>query len=319
MDRNYIQELGLLAIASRLKNLSDLLVRDLTIIYKESDIGFEPRWFTFVHLLNKEGQLSITEIAARLNQTHPAVNQVANVLEKENLVISSKDSNDSRKRLIRLSKKGSKLVNDIQPVWDAVEKTVANLISESGSSLFTELEKVEEHLAKKSIYDRIKSQIRSDLLEGIEIIKYRPIYKSYFIDLNLAWLEKYFTVEPHDKQLLFNPEEEIIGKGGEILLIKYREKIIGTSALLHVNATVCELTKMAIKENMQGYGIGRKLLEAMIKLAQSNGYEKMTLLTSIRLEYAVRLYKSVGFTESHETSLLLQNLKRPSIQMELNL
>ena len=78
---NYIQRLGALAIASRLRGLTDLLVRDMTKIYREQNIKFEPRWFAFLHLLNSTNKLSITEIATELNQSHPAVNQVANSLE----------------------------------------------------------------------------------------------------------------------------------------------------------------------------------------------------------------------------------------------
>ncbi len=39
---NYIQELGSRAFATRLKNFTDSLHRDVAQIYKDQDIEFEP-------------------------------------------------------------------------------------------------------------------------------------------------------------------------------------------------------------------------------------------------------------------------------------
>ena len=169
------------------------------------------------------------------------------------------------------------------------------------------------------MYNRVSEKIKKEIVDLVKIIPYKPVHKHAFIDLNLEWLEKYFEVEPHDQKLLFNPDEEIIAKNGNILIASYRDKIVATAALLKVNSSLCELTKMAVTEKMQGYGIGKKLLNAMIDHAKNKGYTKVILLTSPKLEYAVRLYKSFGFKDSNEPSLLIKNLERCSIQMELEL
>lgn len=319
MELNYIQKLGKIAIASRLKQLTDVLMKDMAKVYKELHVDFEPRWFAFIHLLQNEDKLSLTEIAYRLNQSHVAANQVANILEENMLVEASKDSLDNRKRMLRLSKKGRKLADELEPVWIAVEKAVNELLSESDSNLFGEISKIEEHLQKKSMYSRVKQKIKREILDLVQIVNYKPVHKHAFIDLNLAWLEKYFEVEPHDQKLLFNPDEEIIGKGGNILMAQYRDENIGTAALLRLNNEICELTKMTVIEKMQSNGIGRKLLICMIELARNIGYQKMTLLTSTKLTNAMQLYRSAGFIESTEKSILLENLERDSIQLELKL
>jgi len=319
MELNYIQKLGKIAIASRLKQLTDVLMKDMAKVYKELHVDFEPRWFAFIHLLQNEDKLSLTEIAYRLNQSHVAANQVANILEENMLVEASKDSLDNRKRMLRLSKKGRKLADELEPVWIAVEKAVNELLSESDSNLFGEISKIEEHLQKKSMYSRVKQKIKREILDLVQIVNYKPVHKHAFIDLNLAWLEKYFEVEPHDQKLLFNPDEEIIGEGGNILMAQYRDENIGTAALLRLNNEICELTKMTVIEKMQSNGIGRKLLICMIELARNIGYQKMTLLTSTKLTNAMQLYRSAGFIESTEKSILLENLERDSIQLELKL
>ena len=47
----FINELGTLALGSRIKNLGELLMRDMAKVYKEQNIDFEPRWFTLFQLI----------------------------------------------------------------------------------------------------------------------------------------------------------------------------------------------------------------------------------------------------------------------------
>ena len=47
---------------------------------------------------------------------------------------------------------------------------------------------------------------------SIEIIPFDTKYAKDFATLNIAWLEKYFIVEPHDFELLERCEETIINK-----------------------------------------------------------------------------------------------------------
>jgi len=44
----------------------------------------------------------------------------------------------------------------------------------------------------------------------IDIIPFEPEYAPHFYTLNVAWLEKYFYVEPYDEKVLSNPKEYIL-------------------------------------------------------------------------------------------------------------
>ena len=48
---NFIKELGPLALGTRIKNLSELLMKDMARVYKEYGVDFEPRWFTLFQLI----------------------------------------------------------------------------------------------------------------------------------------------------------------------------------------------------------------------------------------------------------------------------
>ena len=71
----FIKELGTFALGTRMKNLSELLMRDMAKVYNDQDIDFEPRWFTLFQLILLKNEINVTQIAHELNQTHPAVVQ----------------------------------------------------------------------------------------------------------------------------------------------------------------------------------------------------------------------------------------------------
>jgi DNA-binding MarR family transcriptional regulator len=156
LERNIIEELGSLALATRLKNLSERLAKDVAAIYKASDFDFEPRWFAVIYALKDGDELAVTELAQMLQQTHPAVNQVANVLVKKKLIIESKDDADQRKRMLKLSNSGLSLVEQMEPIWEKIQIANAKLIEESVSSFLGNIKLIENALDEKSMYDRVK-------------------------------------------------------------------------------------------------------------------------------------------------------------------
>ena len=80
----------------------------------------------------------------------------------------------------------------------------------------------EIQLKQKKISDLIINKYQSVISQKIEIISFEPKYAKDFKDLNIAWLKKYFVVEPHDSELLDACEETIINRGGFIFFCKNR-------------------------------------------------------------------------------------------------
>ena len=130
----------------------------------------------------------------------------------------------------------------------------------------------------------------------IEIIDFHSDYSTVFKNLNIEWLEKYFFVEPHDEEVLENPQSYIINKGGYIFFAKLNDEIIGTVAL--INEKECyELSKMAVLPKYQGLKIGLKLMVHCIDFSKKQGWEKIMLYSNRSLVKAISLYKKVGFEE----------------------
>jgi ribosomal protein S18 acetylase RimI-like enzyme len=131
--------------------------------------------------------------------------------------------------------------------------------------------------------------------------------------LNIEWLTKYFKIEPKDERVLSNPKEEIIDKGGMIFYAKYNGEIVGTISLIKMTVGIFELSKMAVTDGAQGLGIGTKLLQHCIEVAEESAIQKIVLYSNRRLKSAIHLYEKFGFKE-----VLLEDgvYERADIKME---
>ncbi|TVZ28021.1 acetyltransferase (GNAT) family protein [Gillisia sp. Hel_I_86] len=131
----------------------------------------------------------------------------------------------------------------------------------------------------------------------MEIVSYAQKYAEDFKNLNIAWLEKYFWVEPHDKDVLGNPKKYIIAPGGTIFFVKEDEEIIATVALMKMEDDIFELTKMAVTPAAQGKKIGQQLMEHSIDFAKQKKWKKLIIYSNRKLENAIYIYKKYGFKE----------------------
>lgn len=148
----------------------------------------------------------------------------------------------------------------------------------------------------------------------MKIIKYAPQYQQQFEQLNRAWVEKYFEVEPMDEALLSDPEEAILNKGGQIFFVLHENQIIGTVALVCMGTGVYEMAKMAVDERFQGLGAGKLLCRTAIDEAKKRGAHKLVLFTNTKLTTAIAIYRRFGFTD---VVLDGQEYSRADTKMEL--
>ena len=132
--------------------------------------------------------------------------------------------------------------------------------------------------------------------ENLQIIAYQPVYAKNFYDLNVAWLKKYFYVEPYDEKVLSNPKEYVLDPGGFIFFAKYNNAIVGVVALIN-QKTFFELSKMAVSPKYQGLKIGQKLMHFCIEFAKSKNWKNITLYSHRKLVPAINLYRKIGFKE----------------------
>lgn len=133
-------------------------------------------------------------------------------------------------------------------------------------------------------------------IENLQIIAYEKAFAKDFYDLNVAWLKKYFYVEPYDEKVLSDPKKYVIDPGGFIFFAKYNNKIVGVIALIN-QKTFFELSKMAVLPEYQGLKIGLSLMNFCVEFAKNQQWKSITLYSHRKLVPAINLYKKVGFKE----------------------
>lgn len=150
---NIIDEIGILAISTRLQRLSEQLRKDGALIYKSFDIDFEPKWFPVIYTLHVKEMLSVVEIASEIGYSHPSTISLLKELEKQKIISSKKDKLDERKRLIILTPKGKELIEKMKPVWDIMTKTL-NEITNTQNNLLKAIDEAEQNLTRQGFFQR---------------------------------------------------------------------------------------------------------------------------------------------------------------------
>ena len=152
---NVINELGVLAIATRLQRLAEQMRKDGLLIYKAHGVDFEPKWFPVIYTLHVKPGLSVVEVSAEIGYSHPSTITLLKELEKQKLIKSGKDKTDERKRLVQLTEKGKVLINQMKPVWQVMIAATTQLI-ETKNNLLKALEEVEQQMELQSFYQRAR-------------------------------------------------------------------------------------------------------------------------------------------------------------------
>lgn len=318
--RDFMRELGPLALASRLKRLSDKLMRDVSRHYEESGHSFQPRWFALSMLLRDSGAVGVTEAAETLGLTHPAINQIANQMEKAGLLESIRDRNDERRRMLRLSRDGRVTLDELAPLVETIRLETESLMNASSAGSFGDaLALIEDELSRSSMFDRISARRARLGSEEIEIAPFQPSLAEHFSVLNRQWLELHFGIEEADRRLLDDPGSAIIEAGGTILFARLAGRLAGTGALLPRGEGVMELAKMAVDPVFRRRGVGRTLTRALVEAARQQGAHEVILATSPQLKPAVALYESLGFIRCEPPAGLAATYKRKTIYFSLKL
>ena len=134
--------------------------------------------------------------------------------------------------------------------------------------------------------------------EAVKIVEFDAAYASDFARLNYEWVEKYFTVEKHDREILDDPQTFVIDRGGQIFFALADGAAVGAVALIPASENVLELTKMAVSPAFQGRGISNHLMRACVAFAKANGTRTVFLESSRILTTALTLYQKFGFVET---------------------
>lgn len=128
----------------------------------------------------------------------------------------------------------------------------------------------------------------------MEVVEYRKEYKDAFIDLNLAWIEKYFAVEAEDKEVLYHAER-FIERGAMIYFAVEDDRVLATCMAMPMGGDTWEICKLAASECARGRGAGSAVFQACMGYAKEHGAKKLILFTNHILKPALHIYEKFGF------------------------
>lgn len=293
-----LQGIGEIGIGSRLKRLSEYMMKETQVVYDSLGVDFDPYLFPTVKVILHKKEVTNTEINKSLKTSQPATTQVINKLEKKGLIVLNEHPSDKRKKVISLSKKGNDLVKDIQPLWKSIEYTIKEYTRITSDSLIEHINCLEKKFIEKNFSDAIMEHYTLNHKQQLEITNFNEQYAQYFYELNIEWLKTYFYVEPFDEEVLSKPQKYIIDKGGHIFFAKLNDEVVGTVALMPLEDDgTFELTKMAVSPKHRGYKIGQQLMTKCIDFAKENNFNKLLLYSNTKLENAIYIYRKFGFVE----------------------
>ena len=131
-----------------------------------------------------------------------------------------------------------------------------------------------------------------------EIVEFADDHAAAFAKLNYEWIEKYFSIERHDREILEHPGSSVIEPGGQIFMAIVDGEPAGTVAMIPSGDGRFELTKMAVAPRFQGGGLGDRLIERCLDFARRRGATSVFLESHRSLGPALSLYRKHGFAET---------------------
>jgi DNA-binding MarR family transcriptional regulator/ribosomal protein S18 acetylase RimI-like enzyme len=325
MQQDFLNELAELALGSRLKRMSERMLASASDVYQEFGMNINPKWFTLMALLDEKDSnkqvLTIVEASNLLGLSQPALSQFSQQLQNEKLINVVKDPSDSRKRVLSLTPKGRERVQEMKPIWDAVQHAAVDLCTEHNNDFYRSLLLLEKSFSNESLLARTRRYINRAAMQTQVVIKpFEPALAHHFETINKEWIGDMFVLENIDKHVLEDPQSHIIDKGGKIWFAEHPTLgIVGTCAFWNKGDNNFELTKMGVLKSARGLKVGEILLQHVLNKIPSLGIKKLFLLTNAKCESAIHLYEKNGFV--HDKTIMQdygQNYARCNVAMLYN-
>lgn len=158
-EQHFLLDIELAGLTSRIKRLSDNILYSTKEFYKEVKTDIEPNWHLIFLLLKEYKVLNITEVAEKLQLSHPAVIKIITKMKEKEYVLTETDPVDSRKQIIRLSDKAHRSIPQFEKYWNACIQTMNQLV-EDNPDFLKALEMVEKKVKEESYKDRTLKNLK---------------------------------------------------------------------------------------------------------------------------------------------------------------
>ncbi len=95
-------------------------------------------------------------------------------------------------------------------------------------------------------------------------------------------------------------ETHYLGRGHLFVVAEVGTEIVGTGALVHVQADTVRIARISVHKDWRRLGIGRILVEHLVAAARQRGAMRIVVETTRGWHDAISLYQACGFTQYAE-------------------
>ena len=201
--------------------------------------------------------------------------------------------------------------------WLGVWEHNSRAIAFYGKSGFTDVGTQPFQLGADMQRDRVMAGPVPAVTGEAVIMPFRPEHTAAFYFLNRSWLDTSGLYEPADERYLADPQRAILEKGGAVFVAAIGKAVVGTAAIVPRGDGEVELTKLTVVPDQRGRGLGRRLAESCLEHARVSGARRVVLISHSKLEAALGLYESLGFTRRSMLPDHVQALADTCMELDL--
>lgn len=117
----------------------------------------------------------------------------------------------------------------------------------------------------------------------------RDRYPDMLAEIDAYYAAQNFTECARDVRRTYGPPQ------GEALLASLDGTPVGIVMFKDKGDRICEMNRMFVDPSARGHGVGRALVEQLIRIATDQGFRRMRLSALDRHDEALLLYRKMGF------------------------
>ncbi len=227
----------------------------------------------------------VRSLRARLGLDSGHASRQLRQLEADGLITTDSDIGDARVRRVRLTEAGLAERTVLDQASDELAESILEPLSTAQRErLVATMTEVERLLLASQVHLEITDPRARDA---------RSCLRAYFAELGERFENGFDPGEG-----ISATDEEMTLPNGLLVVATLAGAPIGCGALkLHPDTRVAEVKRMWTSRDFRGLGLGRRLLEHLVKEADDRGMDTVRLETNRSLVEARHLYQSAGFVE----------------------
>lgn len=133
---DFVRASGLPFLAHLLRRLADRLIGEAGEFYADRGVTAPARTASTLLLLREQGPQSVTDLAAKLRQSHPLAITWIRQLATLGFVAQATDPGDRRRTLVSLTAAGEAEAERTRSALDLLGRAYEQLLTEAGTDLF---------------------------------------------------------------------------------------------------------------------------------------------------------------------------------------